>query len=156
MKIKIQLISVLTAASIFIFSSLAWADGPKYRHRQNADKKAHKVVHHHRHWKKTDNHRKHRHHYRHRAPHRYRHRDHGFYHRSYRHWRCGKDHFYNHKHYRRHRHGDHRPIKKYRHHDHHPHRPIYRHTGGKVSVLASKSHHGWSIKISTKDKRHVW
>jgi hypothetical protein len=44
-------------------------------------------------------------------------------------------------------------VKKYRHHKHH--RPFYKHTNGKVSVKASASEHGWSIRISGKDRKRV-
>ncbi len=53
------------------------------------------------------------------------------------------------RHHNKHRHYTHRPVKKHRHHRYR--RPIYSHTDDNVSILASTSHHGWSIKISSRD-----
>jgi hypothetical protein len=44
-------------------------------------------------------------------------------------------------------------VKKYRYHKHH--RPIYKHKNGNVSVRASASDHGWSIKISSRDRKRI-
>ena len=42
-----------------------------------------------------------------------------------------------------------RPVQKNR--DPRLHRPIYSRTDGNVSILASTSHHGWLIKIFSRD-----
>jgi len=45
----------------------------------------------------------------------------------------------------------HQPVKKQRHHR--QNRLIYKHSDGNVSLLASASDHGWSIRISSRDKK---
>ena len=154
MKTKLMLISIMTAACIFVFTGAAWADGKKDRRNKNPKQKHYTVSKHHKpdihqnHWKKESGY------------HGKRHPDHKRYHRRDKYHRHGShDRKYQHKPYYRHhdknaryfksRHYRHRPVKKYRHNQHH--RPIYSHTDGSVSILAATSDQGWSIKISSKD-----
>lgn len=121
MKAKIMLISMLTAVCIFVFSGATWADSNKGRHHKNPKQKHYKVSKHHRHV---------------------------IHDRNYRHKPYYKHHI-KHRPYYKHPHYTHRPVKKQRHRRYR--RPIYSHTDGNVSILASTSHHGWSIKISSRD-----
>jgi len=155
MKAKIMVISMLTAAAIFVFCGATWADGKKDRHPKNPKLKHYNVsvqqkpVHHQPHWTKANPYHAKTHHYRHRAAHRAKGNPHRIYNRRpFRH-RLHDRHHYPYKRYYKHRPASHRPAQKYQPARHH--RPIYSHTDGNVSILASTSHHGWSIKISSKD-----
>ncbi len=147
MKTKIMLISILTAAGIFVFSGATWADGKKDRRHNNPKQKQYTVSKHHkpdRHqnqWKKTNryhkrSHQRVKHHRRENHDRNYRHKP--YYRHPDKQWRYYKP-----------RHYIHRPVKKHNRHKYH--RPIYSHTDGNLSILASTFHRGWSIKISSKD-----
>ena len=154
MKTKLMLISILTAASIFVFTGAALADGKKDqrnknpRQKQHTVSRPHKPYHQQNPWKNK------------RRYHAKKHPDHRRYHRRDKYHRHGRhDRNYHHVPYYRH-HGKHaryfrlhhyrpRPVKKYRSSKHR--RQIYSHTDGNVSILASTSRRGWSIKISSKD-----
>jgi hypothetical protein len=149
-----MLISILTAACIFVFTGATWADGKKDRRNSNPKQKQytvskyHKPDRHQNQWKKgnryyakkTQSHKR-----SHQRTKHYRQQSHN---RNYRHTP-----YYKHpdKHWRDYkcRHYIHQRIKKHQRHKHQ--RPVYSRTDGNVSILASTSHYGWSIKISSRD-----
>ena len=137
MKTKLMLISILTAACIFVFTGAAWADGKKDRRDKNPKQKHYTVSKHHKpdihqnHWKKERPYQRH-----------------GSHDRKYQHMPYYRHHD-KHARYFKSRHYRHQPVKKYRHNRHH--RQIYSHTDGNVSILAATSGQGWSIKILSKD-----
>ncbi|MCP4627229.1 MAG: hypothetical protein GY850_27515 [bacterium] len=154
MKTKIMLISMLASLCIFVFSNATWADGRKNRHSANQKTEHQKVSKHcssdHRpaHWQKA----KHTHvkkiYYRHRVHHRFKHDNRGI---QYRHHRQSPHYRYQYKHrpyYKKH-HNDHQPAIKKRYQRHN--RPVYSHHDSKMAILASASHHGWKIKIFSRD-----
>jgi len=154
MKVKIVFISILTAACMFLISGAAWADGKKDRRHNNPKQKQDTVSKHrksdpqHNQWKNANRYHDKKHRYHKRSDHRAEHHRHWRHDRNYRHKPYYR-HLDKHRRYYKPRHYMHRPIEKYRRHRHH--RPIYSRTDGNVSILAATSHHGWSIKISSKD-----
>ena len=154
MKTKIVLISILTAACIFVFTGTTWAGGKKDRRHNNPKQKqytvskSHQSGHQQNQWKKVNRYHDKQHQYHKRSDHRAKHHRHGSFGRNYRH-RPYYRHHDKHRPYYKPRHYLHRPVKKHRRDRHH--RPIYSRTDGNVSILASTSHHGWSIKISSKN-----
>jgi len=149
MKTKLMLISILTAACIFVFSGATWAESKKDRRNKKPQKKHYVVA------KST----KPVVHWQNQRPqasrsqdvkHRYHKRlsQRGKYHRYYNH-KPDYRHFHKHGWYYKPHHKSHRPIKKYHRNRHH--RPIFSHTDDNVSILASTSRRGWSIKISSRD-----
>ena len=154
MKTKIMLISLLAAVCVFVFSGATWAGDNKDRRPKNPKQKHYNVTKHHKpvahqnHWKKANQNHDEKHQYRHRAPYRGRYQRHVIHHRNYRHKPYNRHH-HQPKPYFKHHPYTHRPVKKHQRYLHR--RPIYSHTDGNVSILASTSHHGWSINISSKD-----
>ena len=146
MKLKLSIISTL-AGILFLVSSIgAWADSRKHRHhRKQYRNRIHQEIHHHYHWDAADRHYWKKHRKRHRINHHHWVHDHGCRYRPHQH------HYYRYRPWHQHYHHSHWHMKKHRHYKHS--RPIYKHTDGKVSVIASASDHGWSIKISAKDKK---
>ena len=155
MKTKLMIISVLTAACIFVFSGATWAESKKERRHKNPKQKHYTVakhpkpvVHQKNQWKQASRYqdKKHRSHKRFDQRGKYHHPG-----SDYRNYRLKPYYRHRDKHgrYYKPRHYIHRPVKKYRRNSYH--RPIYSNTNGNVSILASTSHHGWSIKISSKD-----
>lgn len=155
MKMKIMLISILTAACIFVFTGTTWAGGKKDRRhkipkqKQYTVSKHHQPDHHQNHWKKANRYHDKKHQYHKRSHHRAKHHRHGAHGRNYRYKPYYRHHDKHRLLYYKPRHYIHRPVKKHRRHRHH--RPIYGRTDGHVSILASTSHHGWLIKISARD-----
>ena len=154
MKSKIVLISILTAACIFVFTGTTWAGGKKDR-RHNTPKqkqytvsKYHQPDHQQNHWKKANRYHDKKHQYYRWSDHRAKHLRHGSLDRNDRH-RPYYRHHNKHRPYYKPRRYLHRPVKKHRRDRHH--RPIYSRTDDNVSILAATSHHGWSIKISSKN-----
>ena len=154
MKTKLVLISILTAAFIFVFSGATWADGKKDRRRNNPKQKQYTVtqhdkpVHQQNRLEKANRYHDKKRYYHKRSDHRAKYRRLGSHVRNYRH----KPYYRHHgkqKPYFKPRYYINRPVEKHRRHSHQ--RPIYSSTDGKVSILTSTSHHGWSIKISSKD-----
>ena len=154
MKTKLMIISVLTAACIFVFSGATWADSKKDRRSKNP-KQTHytvakhpKPVHHQNQLQQASRSQdvKHRYHKRFSQGGKY-HRP-GGHHRHYNHKPYYR-HFHKHGCYYKPHHKIHRPVKKYHRNRHH--RPIFSHSDDNVSILASTSRRGWSIKISSRD-----
>ena len=152
MKTKIFLFSMLASLSIFVFSTATWADGGKNR-RTGYKKPSHYKAsrhcnsnHHPGHWQRAKHNRAKKDHYCHRCYHRANHHYHRIHHRHNPHY---KDHSrYNRPYYKRH-HEYRRPVIKL----HRPQhcRPVYSHHNKKRSIVASASHHGWKIKIISRD-----
>lgn len=154
MKMKIILISILTAACMFVFSGATWAESNKDRRNKNSKQKhctvskRHKPDHHQNHWKKSGRYHAKKHRYHKRFHYRDKYHRPGSHNRNYRHKPYYR-HLDKHGRYYKPHHYIHRPVKKHRRNRHH--RPIYSSTHGRVSILASTSHYGWSIKILSKD-----
>jgi hypothetical protein len=154
MKTKIMLISILTAASIFVFTGATWADGKKDRRNSNPKQKQytvskyHKPDRHQNQWKKANRHYAKKNQSHKRSLQRAKHRRHESHNRNYRPTPYYRHHDNQWRYYKS-RHYIHRPVIKQQRPRHS--RPIYSRTDGNVSILASTSHYGWSIKISTKD-----
>jgi hypothetical protein len=154
MKTKIMLISIMTAACIFVFTGATWADGKKDRRNSNPKQKQytvskyHKPDRHQNQWKKANQHYAKTNPYHKRSLQRAKHRRHESHNRNYRPTPYYRHHNEQWRYYKS-RHYIHRPVIKHQRPRHH--RPIYSRTDGNVSILASTSHYGWSIKISTKD-----
>jgi hypothetical protein len=154
MKTKIMIISVLTAACIFVFSGATWAESKKERRNKNTKQKHYTVskhskpVHQQNQWKQASRYqdKKHRYHKRFHQQGKYRHP--GSHNRDYR-YKPYYRHLDKHGRYYKPRHYIHRPVKKYQRNRYH--RPIYSKTNGNVSIRTSTSRRGWSIKISSKD-----
>jgi hypothetical protein len=154
MKSKIVLISILTAACIFVFTGVTWADGKndrrhkKPKQKQSTVAKQHKPAHQQNQWKKASRYHDKKPQYHKRSHYRAKHQRHGGLVRDYRYKP-----YYRHpdkrRPYYKPRYYIDRPVKKHRRYKHH--RPIYSRTDGNVSILAATSHHGWSIKISSKN-----
>jgi len=150
MKTKLMIISVLTAACIFVFSGATWAESKKERHNKNPKQKHYTVAkhpkavgHHQDQWKQASRYRDKKHRYHKRFDQRGKYHHPGSHDRNYRPKPYYK-HFHKHGWYYKPHHKIHRPVKKY-------HRPIYSSPHGKVSILTSASRRGWSIKISSRD-----
>jgi len=155
MKTKLMIISVLTAACIFVFSGATWAESKKERHNKNPKQKHYTVakhpkpvVHQKNQWKQASRYQDKKQRYHKRFDQR------GKYHHprsDYRNYRPKPYYKHLHKHgwYYKPHHKIHRPVKKY--HRNTQHRPIYSNTNGNVSILTSTSRRGWSIKISSRD-----
>jgi hypothetical protein len=155
MKTKLMIISILTAACIFVFSGATWAQSKKDRRNKNPQKKhyvvakqAKPVVHLQNRWRQASRSQDVKHRYHKRFSQRGKYHHPGSYDRKYRH-RPYYRHFGKYSRYYKPRHYIQRPVKKY-HRNRHP-RPIYRRPHGNVAILAGTSHHGWSIKISSRD-----
>ena len=155
MKTKLMITSVLTAACIFGFSGATWAESKKDRRNKNPKQKHYTVakhptpvVHQQNQWLQASRYqdKKHRYHKRFHQRGKYHHP--GSHNRIYR-YKPYYRHLDKHCRYYKPRHYIQRPVKKYRRNRHH--RPIYSSTHGNVSILASTSRHGWSIKLSSKD-----
>lgn len=154
MKTKLMIISILTAACMVVFSTATWAESKKNRRTKNP-KQTHATVakhakgfHHQNQGKQSSRYRDKNHPYQQRIQHRDRYHRPGSHHRYYRH---KPNHRLFHKYgwYYKPQHKYHRPVKKYHRKGHH--RPIFSRNDGNVSVLASTSRRGWSIKISGRD-----
>ena len=154
MKTKLMIISVLTAASIFVLSPATWAESKKDRRNKNPKKTHYSVAKHQKpnhqqnQWKQANrnwdaNRRYHK---------RFNQRDHvrrsDVHNHHYRHKPYYK-HVQKHGWYYKPHHKIQRPVKK--HYRERQHRPIFSHTDGKVSILASTSRRGLSIKILARD-----
>ena len=154
MKTKIMLISILTAACVFVFSGATWADGKKDRHHSNPKQKRytvskyHKPERHQNQWKKGYRYYGKKNQSQKRSHLRAKHHRHESHDRDYRHTPYYKRHAKQWRYYKS-RHYIHRPAIKHQRHKHL--RPVYSRRDGNVSILTSTSHHGWSIKISSKD-----
>lgn len=155
MKKKLMLISILTAACIFVLNGTTWAASKKDRRNKNPKQKHYIVAKHARpvvnqplQWRQASRSqdKKYRYHngfqprgkYHHPVSHN----------RNYR-YKPYYGHLDKHSRYCKPRHYIHRPVKKYRRPIHH--RPIYSSRHGNVSIRAATSHRGWSIRISSKD-----
>ena len=149
MKTKLMIISILTAACIFVFSGATWAQSKKDRRSKTPQKKHYVVVKHAKPVVHGKNQRQQASRYQDKK-HRYHKQFHqrGKYHRHYNH-KPDYRHFHKHGWYYKPHHRIQRPIKKYHRNRHH--RPIFSHTDDKVSILASTSRRGWSIKVSSRD-----
>lgn len=148
MKAKICWVSILSGVLLLMFSAGAWADSRKDRsHRKHYKKNHHREIHHHYHWDAADR----RHLKKQRQHHRI--KRHRWAHDHQSRYRPRHGHYYRYRPWHRHDYQDHRPLKKYRHHKHR--RPLYKYNDGNVSVRASASDHGWSIRISSRDRKRV-
>jgi site-specific DNA-cytosine methylase len=154
MKTKLMIISVLTAASILVLSPATWADSKKDR-RNKKPRQTHytvakqpKAFHHQDHWKQKSRYRDKKHRYHKRLHHRDKYHRRAGHNRHYRHKPYYK-HVHKHGWYYKPHHTIQRPVKKHYRKRHH--RPIFSHTDGNVSILASTSRRGLSIKILARD-----
>jgi len=155
MKTRIMIISILTAACIVVFSGATWAESKNNRRDRNSQKKHYKVANHTKPVVQLQNRRQQagrsqnlKHRYRQRVSPRGKYHHPGSHSLAFRH-KPNYKHRKKFGHYYKPRHYIHRPVKIY-HRNRHP-RPIYGNTHGRVSILAATSHHGWSIRISSKD-----
>ncbi len=143
MKTKLMIMSVLTAACIFVFSGAAWADGKKDRHQKNPKQKLYTVskhlkpaVHQQNQWQQASRYQDQKQRYQKR-----------FHQRSKYHHPLSHNRNYRYKPYYKH----HDNFGRYYKPRHYIQRPIYSNPHGKVSIMTSTSHHGWSIKVSSRD-----
>ena len=155
MKTKLMIISVLTAACIFVFSGATWAESKKERRNKNPKQKHYTVakhpkpvVHQKNQWQQASRYQDKKQRYHKRFDQRGKYHHPGSPKLNYR-YKPYYRHLDKHGRYYKPRPYMHRPVKEYR--GNRYHRPIFSQSDDNVSILTSTSRRGWSIKISSRD-----